>query len=415
MVHPVGLAVLVLFGIFLITVKRDKIAFPFVFMSVFIPSSQSIVVAGFDLYFLRIIVIFAWLRVFLRNEHRSLKINKLDILVILWSISSVVAYTVQQQSTSALINRLGYMVDTTGMYFSFRFLIRDYDDVEVFFKAFAIAGFPVLFFFLLEKFTRFNVFSVLGGVPSVTAIREGKLRVQGAFAHPILAGCYWGALLPYYFSDLYINRRKIFVNGMISIVFVILILLTSSSTPVLGAAVGVSHILLFRYRSKYKYIPALMILVYFLLDSVMDRPVWHLLARIDIAGGSTGWHRFHLIDQAIRNFTQWALVGVRSIGSWNVWGNDITNQYILEAVRGGIFTLFLYFAIIWIGLKYGVSLTIKVVDKDLVNRAYVLWALCGMLLVHAVNFIGVSYFGQIIMLQYLILAMISSLWNYEEM
>ena len=41
---------------------------------------------------------------------------------------------------------------------------------------------------ILEHLTGRNVFSVFGGVPEFTVIREGKLRAQAAFAHAIVAG-----------------------------------------------------------------------------------------------------------------------------------------------------------------------------------------------------------------------------------
>ena len=38
--------------------------------------------------------------------------------------------------------------------------------------------------------------AAMGGVPEITVVREGRLRCQGAFAHPILAGCFWAEQLP---------------------------------------------------------------------------------------------------------------------------------------------------------------------------------------------------------------------------
>src|SRR2546425_13060435 len=49
---------------------------------------------------------------------------------------------------------------------------------------------------VVEKFTTRNIFSIFGGVPEITSEREGKLRCQGAFRHPILAGTYAATLFP---------------------------------------------------------------------------------------------------------------------------------------------------------------------------------------------------------------------------
>ena len=45
------------------------------------------------------------------------------------------------------------------------------------------------------------------------------------------------------------------------------------------------------------------------LHFVMNHGIWHLIARIDLVGGSTGYHRFHLIDKAIAHFGERWLVG----------------------------------------------------------------------------------------------------------
>ena len=42
---------------------------------------------------------------------------------------------------------------------------------------------------------------------------------------------------------------------------------------------------------------------------LMKQPVWHLLSRVDVAGGSTGWHRYHLVDKFIENWREWWLLG----------------------------------------------------------------------------------------------------------
>ncbi len=55
---------------------------------------------------------------------------------------------------------------------------------------------PLVAAMLYEKATGRNVFAVLGGVSEMTLIREGKLRAQGAFQHPILAGTFGATVLP---------------------------------------------------------------------------------------------------------------------------------------------------------------------------------------------------------------------------
>ena len=413
-VHPIGLTSLLILCVLILFVDRKKVVIPFIIIAVFIAPAQRIVFAGFDLSFLRIVVIISWIRIFLHNEYKHIKIQHIDQIVVVWVLFAIVMYTIQQRSVSGFVNRLGYMVDTAGIYFAFRCLIRTPEDIDFFIQVITAISIPVLIFFVVEKSTGRNIFSVFGGVPAITMVREGRLRVQGAFAHPILAGCFWASILPIIFSKILWYKSERLKMILFFIIFSSLIVLSASSTPIMGAVAGLVGVILFNYRLLVKSLPILSIILYILLDIAMNNPVWHLLARIDISGGSTGWHRYWLIEQAIRNFRQWALWGTPNIDSWNVFANDITNQYILEAVRGGLLTLILFITILFQAAKVAVLETENFLQHKDTDNAYLMWALGASFSVHAVNFIAVSYFGQIIMLQYLILAMIVSLSQYSK-
>jgi len=143
------------------------------------------------------------------------------------------------------------------------------------------------------------------------------------------------------------------------------------------------------------------------LQMVMTMPVWHLLARIDLVGGSTGWHRYNLINQCVERWPEWFLLGTKDTGHWGIQLFDITNQYVFEAVNGGMGALALFVTAIVIAFKYvGKMWRAVSYDKELLALS---WALGVCMWVHCVNFIGVSYFGQMQFSWYLILATITSL------
>ena len=48
----------------------------------------------------------------------------------------------------------------------------------------------------------------------------------------------------------------------------------------------------------------------------MKAPVWFLISHVDLVGGSSGYHHASVIDQFIRNFFDWWLVGTYDNGSW---------------------------------------------------------------------------------------------------
>jgi hypothetical protein len=96
----------------------------------------------------------------------------MDIAIILWTVSSMSVYILQQGSSAAVINRLGFAFDVLGMYFLFRCLIRDWSDIEYIILGFIFVSIPVSILFLIEKSSGHNMFSIFGGVPALTMIRD---------------------------------------------------------------------------------------------------------------------------------------------------------------------------------------------------------------------------------------------------
>ena len=121
-------------------------------------------------------------------------------------------------------------------------------------------------------------------------IREGRLRCQGAFSHPILAGCFWASVLPL-MAATYWQRTvpKWLMMAGIASVFVI-IGACASSTPVMGVLFGFLGAAMFPIRPWMRSIRWVMVLALLCLHMVMKAPVWHLISRVDVVSGSTGWH-----------------------------------------------------------------------------------------------------------------------------
>jgi hypothetical protein len=140
---------------------------------------------------------------------------------------------------------------------------------------------------------------------------------------------------------------------------------------------------------------------------IMKQPVWHLLARVDIVSGSTGWHRFHLVDKFIERFPEWSPLGTMSTAHWGPGLHDVTNQFVAEGIAGGILRLLLFVWLVWLGFA-GVSRSLRLGSA---GRTYHLasWALGTSLFMHCMNFIAVSYCEQIVVEWQLTLAAIGSL------
>jgi hypothetical protein len=403
--NPLGLVALIVLGIAMLRVPRRYAAWPLIIMACFIAPAQRIIILGMNFDLLRLMVAFGVLRIVITEEWRSLRWHKMDTIFVWWSVVGAAVYVIQWSSVDALKWKTGQMYDQLGLYFLARCLIRDLEDIWLLAKGFVILSVPVAAAFLVEHLTAHNLFSIFGGVPEITIVREGRLRCQGAFAHPIIAGCFWAPQLPLMAALWWRGYRTWAKVGVICSLAIIG--LCASSTPVMGAVAAIVGWAFFSLRRQMRTVCWTVVGVLFSLHLAMKAPVWHLICRIDFARGSTGWHRYNLIQQTINHFWEWWLFGARSVEAWGVYGGDVTNQFVIEAVRGGLVGMVLFIALIVMAFRrVGRLWRHYEADKAQLMLA---WALGVSLFAHVMCFIGVSYFGQIIVVWYLLLGAIVSL------
>jgi len=144
----------------------------------------------------------------------------------------------------------------------------------------------------------------------------------------------------------------------------------------------------------------------------MEAPVWHLICRVNIFSGSTGWHRYNLFNQFVKNIGEWFLLGCRDVEHWGIFQGDVTNQYVLEGVRGGALTLVVF--VIMVVQAVRITGICSIVSRSRETRI-LCWGFCVSILGHCVSFWGVSYFGQIMMLLYFTLVIVSFLEDKEHL
>lgn len=405
--HPLGLIALAILGVATLVLPRRYTVVPITLMACFIPSQQRLVVFSFDLTLFRLMIVFGWLRLILRKEYRGLRWRTLDTLVVLQPLALSLVMSLRTISMDGLVFALGTSFDALGMYLLFRVMLRSWRDIDTVALSLAIISVPVACAFIVEASTGRNAFSIFGGVQEYTAIRWDRMRCQGAFTHPILAGCFWASLLPF-LALIWWRRpsaRWLACAGIGCALTIIL--LTASSTPLGGvaaAAIGASFFGFRRHMRSVRWGVALLLLG---LHFVMKAPVWALLSRIDLVGGSTGWHRYHLINQAIAHFGEWWLLGTDSTSHWGHLTQDITNHYLLIGVRGGLLALGLFIAVLALGFQAaGRLITFNRHDRRVEVAA---WALGCALFAHVLIYLAVSYSGPIILAWYLPLASIGAL------
>lgn len=402
-----GLAFTLAMGLLMLVLPRRHALLPVIVLTCFMPLGVQILVLGFHFTMLRLLLLFGWARVAIRREFVGLKLNPIDTALLWWVLSGLVAGVLLWRTSEALVYRLGQSYNAIGMYFLFRFVVRDFDDMRRAIKITAVLIVPLAAAMLLEWATGRNVFSSLGAVNPIAQVRDGVTRCEGPFSHPILAGTFAATLLPFFVALWRQGRGQGWLAGLAILAATIIIITCGSSGPIFTFSAALLALAMWPWRRHMRTIRYGLVFVLIVLHLTMKAPVWFLIARVDLLSSSTGWHRAYLIDQFIAAFPQWWLLGMKTTDAFGeqIHG-DITNQYATQGIEGGLITLVLFILII-VRCFRGVGRFQALSDEPAAIRQYV-WGLGAILFAHIVTYFSVTYFDQNIVSWYLLLAMISA-------
>ncbi|MDD5458153.1 MAG: hypothetical protein PHF37_02005 [Phycisphaerae bacterium] len=401
-IHQVTLILGILFAAMVFIVPRKYILLPFVIVTCFIPADQRVISMGLDFTPLRFLILAGVVRLLLLDNVYPLKITSIDKILIVWAISGAVIFVIQWGDAGAVIYKCGVLFDTLGLYWIFRKNLDNWDSIRRVIKIFAVCVLFMSVFVAFEWTTGNNLFKYLGAVH--TEVRVGRYRCEASFPHSIMLGVFWGTLVPLFAGMAKIDDKVLFGSACGAAVFIVAA--SASSTPLMALAVAIAGLMVYRFRRYTRIAMWSFVGLLACLHMIMKAPVWHLISRVNVVGGSTGWHRYHLIDKAIEYFNEWALIGTKSTEHWG-WGlGDTTNQYILEGIRGGFITLIFFCIMLYLIFKVFLKIAIYATDE---KYRWLSWCFFISLAGHCVAFIAVSYFGQIMMLWYLLLAAAGSL------
>jgi hypothetical protein len=402
-------------GFLLLGLPRKYAVVPLLVSGCYMTLGQALIIGGLHFYLIRIIIFFGLLRIFVRKEIFSIKLNSIDKVLIVWLMVNSFVFVLFSGKYVTLTERLGGVYNTLGIYFLVRALIRDFDDIVLTVKMLGIIIIPLAVPFIVEYTTRKNPFSVLGGVPLLSEIRNGRIRCQGPFQHSILAGTFGATALPL-FVGLWAqtSRNRLLATAAI-LAATIIVLTSASSGPLLAYLVSVIGLLFWYFRSQMKAIRRGIVVLLVALHIYMKAPIWFLISRLsDITGGG-GWYRSALIDAAISHLDEWWLIGTDYTAHWMPTGlaldpnmTDIVNQFIAQGVNGGLLSMGLF---IWMIVQCfkatGAAVRNEIMFSS--HERFMIWCLGCTILGHVASFFSVSYFDQITIYWYLIIAMIASL------
>jgi hypothetical protein len=407
---PVGAILMLLAVALMFFLPRKYMVVPALLAVFLVPEGEVVVLGGLHLMPVRIIALcglarVAWLRHSSRGSLFLGGFNPIDKAFFCCTIAHSVAFILLWRAAAAVTNQLGFLSGELGSYVLLRFLIRDREDIFRVLKVFAVIAAINALGMVYEQFRIQNLFGLLiGGVDAVPLIREGRIRSQGAFGHAILAGTFGAMLLPVFvLLWTHAKAKSLAVVGVIS--SMVMVLTSASSTPLMAIFGVILAVCFWPLRRNMRIIRWGLALVLISLHLVMKAPVWFLIARVDMVGGSASFDRANLIDVFVKHFFDWWLVGTRDIGSWgwSMW--DLSDMYVSQGESGGVVSLIFFIALISRAFS-----RLGKMRKAARNRKqeWFFWLFGAALYANVMAFFGVSYWDQTVFAWFTLLAMISA-------
>jgi hypothetical protein len=330
------------------TLPRNKAITPFLLGCFTIPLAQVVVLGGLHFTVLRILIIAGLIRRAISGGTSPAGkfpggFNGVDRVVILWVVSIQTLIALQFMEMQSFIHNLGDFLDMFGGYLVVRFFIPDGETVRRTIKTLAVVCIIQGVCMLNEQIFHVNVFGYFGGYGPGLTIRDGQIRSQGVLGS-ISGGAFAGALIPL-FLWLWTKRenRMLAYAGLAGATA--MVITSNSSTSLLALAATALAIFLWPLRKRMRLLRWGLVLTLVALHLVMKAPVWALIARIDLTGSSSADHRYRLVDGCIRHFSDWWLLGTKDYDAWGYGMFDMCNQFVVQAVCGGLVGLVAYIAI----------------------------------------------------------------------
>jgi hypothetical protein len=408
-----GLQLLPLAAAILLVVPRRYAPIAFLAGAIFVPMGANFELGTINIFPLRVLILVGAARALIRSEFREFRFTRADQILVVFGIVCLASSVFHDEVSAAFVFRAGLSVDTLGVYFLFRGWVRSPEEFPFFARTLLFVLIPLACFMSIEKLTGKNLFHFVSGLALEPGIREGRLRARGPFRHPIVAGTVAAAWLPLVITLWGTHRKFVLIGSAAGFLAVVA---SASSGPLMTFAAAVGALYAWRFRSHLRKLLWAAVIGVLLLQLVMQSPIWHIMTRIDLVGGSTGWHRARLIDNAIRHWKEWVIGGtdrtrhwMPSGVTWSAEHTDITNNYLKMGVIGGL-PLMLAFVALLVRCFRDLVSAMRVAPESPLDQRFLLWGLGASLFAHSVSMVGVSYFDQgVLAVFYSLLAMIVSI------
>jgi hypothetical protein len=395
--HPLVAVGMLIAIVLILALPRKKAITPFLLAFFTIPLGQVLVVGGVHFLMHQILILTVLARMAAFKGSPSQKrfaggFSALDRVVVLWSLSAFIIFSLEWMEIQATIKSAGDLVLSLGGYLAARFLIPDGETFRRTIKTLAMTCVILGASMVREQATGQNVFGSLGGLSP--EIREGNVRAAGVMG-ALGSGAFAGVLIPIFLS-LWSERKSRMAACAGLVVATAMVFASHSSTSWLAYGSGLVGLGFWPLRKHMRLVRWGLVGILVGLHMVMNGPVWSLIEKIDLTGGSSSFHRYMLVDNCIRHLGDWWFLGSKSYGDWGFVMFDVCNQFVLNAVRGGLVTLAIYIAIY--KTSFGaIGKARRQVDGDH-GREWFLWCLGSVLFATVVSSFGINYTVHLMML-----------------
>jgi len=420
--QAVTLTIAAIFSVLVLFARPAYALAAYIICLLWYPNYLAVSVGSIDIFASRIVVVILFLRCLTDGRIQSnFKWSKLDYIVLLSMIVYVGAYCLAVQTSKAIENRGGFLLDTWFAYMVVRYTVTDRATLVTVIKSVAPALGLLAILGVVESVTLWQPFAPLmrycpwlPSAPlglSIEEIRFGFGRAIGPFSHSILFGCGFAIFLPLVF---YLRHEQgcwrnsaYFLSGLL----LLGALSSMSSGPWVMTIMVIFCLAMERHKVWVKPLCIFAVTSCIFVGIASNQPFYHVIADKANPLGGSGWHRARLIDCAIAHFDEWWLVGYGDQDPG--WGpelgddhTDLTNEFILAGVTSGILGMMALCAVLAQAFR-DLASTHKRMAQPAVRS--LCWAFVSLLLAVVVTWMSSSFFGQLMPLFYCCLGMIGSL------
>ena len=353
--------------------------------------------------------------------------SKFDKLITLSMALYVGIYCITHPFFQAFENRGGFLIDTWFTYLAVRLILTDKRAIVSFIKTIAVILAPLAIYGLVESITHWQPFfqltrfrtwraTVVEGIIAGER-RWGLTRAIGPFSHFIMFGGCFALFLPLiwtlrhqrgYWRKLAYPLCGLAIIGAFS---------SMSSGPWSVLIVVLFCLVMERFKRWAKPLLITIVLWCIFVSAVSNRSFYQILySHANLAGGNH-WQRVRLIDAAIENFDEWWLAGYGGKDpGWHgtyFWGHftDVNNEFIKMGIEYGILGLLAFCGVLAMAFYRLVRAGSQTKDKQLKS---LYWSLGVALVGLIVMMQGVSIFGQMNALFYVILGITGASFGFAK-